>query len=357
MASYSDDETTSPARDANVIVMVDGKTPSKYQKVKKVGEGTFAVVYEGQEISTGRRVALKRIRMGPTEPDLDISAIRELRYLPELDHPNIVPLLDVYSQRQNLYLVLEFYDADLLQLIKDKSVLFSSADVKSWLLMILRALAYCHQRNILHRDLKPNNLLIGPDGQLKLADFGLARSITFPIVPMTSQVVTRWYRSPELLWGAQYYGPGVDIWAAGCIFAELMLRTPFIHSDSDCGQIITLCKALGAPRLEDWPEMTKLPGYFAVPASTDRELDRIFTAAPKDALDLLNRMLQFNPEKRISAQEALAHPYFTNEPRPTVPDQLPKPSVERKGIDLAREQVYRDRLESLSPKVLFKDVK
>jgi cyclin-dependent kinase 7 len=149
--------------------------------------------------------------------------------------------------------VLEYLESDLEMIIKAKECLFTAADIKSWMLMTLRGLDHCHRCWILHRDLKPNNLLLSANGELKLADFGLARFFGEPLGNMSTQVVTRWYRSPELLFGAKDYGTGVDMWAVGCIFAELMLRTPFLVADSDVDQLTTIFRALGTPSLSDWP--------------------------------------------------------------------------------------------------------
>lgn len=335
-------------------------TCHRYLKRRKVGEGTYAIVYEATDSQTGKRVALKKIKMTTHGMGLDISAVRELHALPSLRHDNIAELLDVYVSGKNLVLVLAFYDADLEMLIKDRSIPFAPGDVKAWMLMILRALEYCHQRGLLHRDLKPNNLLVAGDGKLKLADFGLARTADFPREPMTSQVVTRWYRPPELLFGARHYGSAVDIWAAGCIFAELMLRTPFVHAETDMGQLKIIFQALGTPREEDWPGMRSLPDYVAFPPQAKPPLKSIFNAAPNDALDLLERMLAFDPLQRITAREALMHPYFSvNLPRPTPPERLPRPSPEHallRAKDAHQRQHYEQRLAEVQPKRLFTPV-
>ncbi len=260
---------------------------------------------------------------------LDISAIREMEFLRELHHPNIVDLKDVFIEEKSLNLVLGYHDIDLEMIIKDRSVLFKPADIKAWMMMLLRGLEHGHQRNVLHRDIKPNNLLVASDGQLKLADFGLTRSMGFQAQPMTSQVVTRWYRAPELLFGARYYTAAVDIWAAGCIFAELMLRTPFLVADTDMGQITTVFKALGTPTDSMWPGLKHLPDYVAFPVYPKPPLSSIFNAASSDALDLLERMLTYDPVKRITAREALMQPYFSpNLPRPTLPHMLPRTDPE-----------------------------
>ncbi|KAJ3346754.1 TFIIH complex serine/threonine-protein kinase subunit kin28, partial [Entophlyctis luteolus] len=305
----------------------------RFVKGDKIGEGTFAVVYKGAllhssraETASGRPVAIKKIKLGQFKDGLDVPSIREVKFLKQLKHSNVVELISVFSHKQNLTMVLELMDSDLEVIIKNKSVVFNTADVKSWLLMTLRGTYHCHRNFILHRDLKPNNLFIAADGTLKLGDFGLARDYGFCNKPMTSQVVTRWYRAPELLLGGQYYGGGVDVWSIGCIFAELMLRTPYLAGDSDLGQLQTIFRALGTPTEEEWPGFSDLPDkqnlQFQVYPRTP--LSSLFTAAGPDALDLLEGMLTYDPLKRITAFGALDHAYFRNSPLPTRPEKLPK---------------------------------
>ncbi|KAI0028549.1 kinase-like domain-containing protein [Vararia minispora EC-137] len=296
----------------------------RWIKDKKVGEGTYAVVYQGREAATGRKIAIKKIKLGEFKDGLDMSAVREVKYLSELRHPNIIELLDVFSAKKNLNLVLEFLDTDLEMVIKDRSLVFLPADIKSWMAMTFRGLEFCHRNCILHRDLKPNNLLLASDGQLKLADFGLARDFADPGYKMTCQVITRWYRPPELLFGARYYSTAVDIWSVGCIFAELMLRTPYLPGESDMDQLKTIFRALGTPTEEDWPGHTKLPDYVPVGQFPRLPLRDLFTAATADALNLLQSCFHYEPCRRISAHDALSHPYFFALPNPTHPSKLPK---------------------------------
>ncbi|THU86232.1 Pkinase-domain-containing protein [Dendrothele bispora CBS 962.96] len=297
----------------------------RWAKEQKVGEGTYAVVYRGREVATGRRIAIKKIKVGQFKDGLDMSAIREVKYLRELKHQNVIELLDVFSSKTNLNLVLEFLDSDLEMIIKDRSLVFLPADIKSWMAMTFRGLEFCHRNHILHRDLKPNNLLIASDGQLKLADFGLARDFADPGHKMTCQVITRWYRPPELLLNSRYYGSNVDIWSVGCIFAELMLRTPYLAGDSDINQLDTIFRALGTPTEQEWPGHTKLPNWHQ-PSTTypKTPLRDLFTAASADTLSLLGKCLVYEPRKRISALEALNHPYFFAIPYPTHPSKLPR---------------------------------
>ncbi|KAK4049128.1 TFIIH complex serine/threonine-protein kinase subunit kin28 [Microbotryomycetes sp. JL201] len=303
---------------------------SKYSKDRKVGEGTYAVVYLGKEKATDRKIAIKKIKVGQFKDGLDMSAIREVKFLQELRHPNVIELLDVFSNKSNLNLVLEFLDTDLEAVIKDNSLVFQGADIKSWMLMTMKGLEFCHRNWILHRDMKPNNLLIAPDGTLKIADFGLAREYADENAKMTCQVVTRWYRPPELLMGARSYSTGVDNWAAGCIFAELMLRVPYMAGESDFEQLNVIFSALGSPTDADWPGMRKLPEFVEFEKKPKQDLRMLFSAASADAIDLLQKLLTYDPRKRITARQALDHPWFHAVPRPTAPSKLPKPTAELK---------------------------
>lgn len=309
----------------------------RYTKERKVGEGTYAVVYLGKQISTNKNVAIKEIKTGGFKDGLDMSAIREVKYLQEMSHENVIDLVDVYADSgKNLNLVLEFLPSDLEVIINDKSLMIVPADIKSWLLMTLRGIYHCHRNGIMHRDLKPNNLLISPTGQLKLADFGLARAFGGPNEKFTSNVVTRWYRAPELLFGARHYAGGVDIWAAGVIFAELMLRTPYLPGKDDNDQVVVTFRALGTPTEKNWPGVSILPNYnnlVMYPPPSRQELRNRFPAATESALDLLCGMLTLDPNKRLDAGQCLTHKYFVEFPRPTPASKLPKPSGKKESKD------------------------
>lgn len=276
----------------------------RYQKIKKIGEGSYAVVYYGKDSESGQDIAIKKIKVIASSCGLDFSAIRELKALKRLSHVNIISLKNVYMSKWNLHLILEYSHYDLGMLIRDKKIIFMPADIKCWMLMLLGAVDYCHQHWILHRDIKPSNLLIMENGLLKLADFGLAREYGTPQLPMTSNVVTRWYQAPELLFGAKHYTHAIDIWAIGCVFAELMLRTPYLPGNSDVNQLHTICQALGTPTISIWPGMTQLPDYIPLPLFPKPLLRQLFTAASEDALDLLSKLLTFDPANRPTAREA-----------------------------------------------------
>ncbi|CAN6902580.1 hypothetical protein Bca4012_094241 [Brassica carinata] len=301
------------------------KVADRYLKQEVLGQGTYGVVFKATDTKTGETVAIKKIRIGKQKEGVNITALREIKMLKELKHPHIILLIDAFPHKQNLHLVFEFMETDLEGVIRDSNMFLSPADVKSYLLMTLKGLAYCHEKRVLHRDMKPNNLLIGPDGQLKLADFGLARLFGSPDRKFTHQVFARWYRAPELLFGAKQYGAAVDVWAAGCVFAELLLRRPFLQGNSDIDQLSKIFAAFGTPKADQWPDMKNLPDYVEyqfVPAPSLRSL---FPTVSEDALDLLSKMFTYDPKARISVTQALEHRYFTSAPSPTDPSKLPKP--------------------------------
>lgn len=213
-------------------------------------------------------------------------------------------------------MVIEYCITDLEEVIRDRSILLTPAEVKCCLRMILDGIAACHDKYVLHRDLKPSNILVGSDGQLKIADFGLARIHASPNARMTHQVITRWYRPPELLFAARSYGPSADIWSVGCIFAELMLRMPYLPGDSDIDQLAKIFQARGTPSKDDWPDHHCLPAYIEFTSTPEPDHKHLFTASSPQALDLLNQIMQLNPQKRICAKEALKHGYFTEESPP-----------------------------------------
>ena len=316
----------------------------KYQKLQSIGEGTYSNVYYGKISETGEEIAIKKIKLAAFSSGIEISALREIKHLQKIQHPNIIKLIDVFMWKANLNLVLEYLVFNLEDIIKNRSVVFTAADIKSWMLMLIRGLDACHKNWILHRDLKPNNLLIDSNGNLKIADFGLARDYGTSS-KMTSQVVTRWYRAPELLFGARHYSVGVDIWAVGCIFAELMLRTPYLPGESDIGQLQTIYKALGSPKESDWPGMSSLPDYLQPSSFPKPPLKDLFKAASSSALDLLENMLRYDPLKRLDTREILGHKYFQELPRPTAPEKLPTVIQEKSSTSFISSAAKKLRYE------------
>lgn len=301
----------------------------RYEKIEFLGEGQFATVYKARDLETGKIVAVKKIKLGSraeARDGINRTALREIKILQELSHPNIIGLRDVFGHQSNVSLVFDFMDTDLEIIIRDRSVLFIPAHIKSYIIMTLKGLRYLHDNWILHRDLKPNNLLIDRSGTLKIADFGLAKAYGSPNRINTHQVVTRWYRAPELIYGARKYATGIDVWAVGCILAELLLREAIFPGESDLDQLDKIFQVTGTPDQDSWPDVDELPDYIGFKPLPPRPLHTIFLAASDDLLDLLGHMLALNPRKRMTTGQLLKHRYFSSRPFPTDPANLPLPS-------------------------------
>uniref|UniRef100_A0A1E1XBG8 Cyclin-dependent kinase 7 n=1 Tax=Amblyomma aureolatum TaxID=187763 RepID=A0A1E1XBG8_9ACAR len=309
--------------------MSDDRT-KRYEKIEFLGEGQFATVYKARDVVKDEIVAVKKIKLGTraeAKDGINRTALREIKLLQELSHPNIIGLYDVFGHRSNVSLVFDFMVTDLEAIIKDTTIVLTAGHIKSYVLQTLQGLEYLHMNWILHRDLKPNNLLLDDRGILKIADFGLAKFFGSPTRIYTHQVVTRWYRAPELLFGARIYGTGIDMWAVGCILAELLLRVPFLPGDSDLDQLSRIFQTLGTPAEKDWPGMPALPDYVQFRSFPGTPFRHIFTAAGDDLLDVIGRMLAINPLSRCTCTEALQMPYFSNRPPPTEGPNLPLPAA------------------------------
>jgi serine/threonine protein kinase len=286
----------------------------RYQKLERVGEGTYGVVYKAKDKKTQELLALKRIRLEDQAEGIPSTAIREISLLKQLQHQNIVKLYDVVHTEKKLTLVFEFVDQDLkkhLDLAGENGL--DPAQIKSFLYQLLCGIAYCHQHRVLHRDLKPQNLLINMEGELKLADFGLARAFGIPVRHYTHEVVTLWYRPPDVLMGSRNYGTQVDIWSVGCIFSEMTTGKPLFPGSSEYDQLMKIFKVFGTPTPAQWPAMATYPEYksyfshwkaHGLPVGVNR--------IGKAGVDLLQKMLQMDPSKRISAEAAMQHPYFAD---------------------------------------------
>ena len=285
----------------------------KYTKVEKVGEGTYGVVYKCKVKDTNDFVALKKIRLENEDEGIPSTSIREISILKQLRHPNIVYLIDLIHGEKKLYLVFEFMDHDLKKFLDINNGPLTPELVKSYLYQILIAINFCHSKRILHRDLKPQNLLIDKDGIIKVADFGLARSFGIPIKTLTHEILTLWYRAPEILLGQKEYSTPVDMWSIGLIFYEMAHRKPLFAGDCEIDQIFKIFQMFGTPNEKTWPGVTKLPEFkLTFPQFKGKGINAYNRNIDPIGLDLLSKMIQQDPCKRISAKQALQHPYFND---------------------------------------------
>jgi cyclin-dependent kinase 7 len=301
----------------------------RYRNISTLGEGTYGVVFLAEDLANpGTQVAVKRVRMGERGLGVSVSALREIKALRELEHPNIVGLVDVFADEQNVCVVYERMRGDLEGLLRNPATTVQLGDIKAWMRMALEGLAAVHDNWLLHRDIKPDNLLIAADGTLKLGDFGLARTFASPGGHRYSpQAVTLWYRAPEILFGAKRYATPVDVWAMGCVFGELLKRSPLFPGQSEFDQLARIAGVLGTPAEDNWPGVSGLPLFHEVqPGAPQTPLAALFRATSREAFSLLTEMLHLCPERRISAKDALKHSYFNPDvmPRETPLDKLPK---------------------------------
>lgn len=282
----------------------------QYEKLEKVGEGTYGIVFKAQD-AAGDIYALKTIRLDAEDEGIPSTAIREISLLKELQHPNIVRLCDVILTERKLTLVFEFLDQDLKKLLDMCEGGLDAATTKSFLYQLLRGIAYCHQHRVLHRDLKPQNLLINRAGALKLADFGLARAYGIPVRSYTHEVVTLWYRAPDVLMGSRRYSTPVDIWSIGCIFAEMATGRPLVPGSTDTDQLQRIFEILGSPDVAMWPSVVELPDWkFDFPQFEPQPWPTIVPNVEPAGLNLLQKMLQFDPNQRCTGNSAMEHEYF-----------------------------------------------
>lgn len=297
-------------RRASLSELGFGKVES-YTKLDKLGEGTYATVYKGKSLLTDDLVALKEIRL-EHEEGAPCTAIREVSLLRDLKHCNIVTLHDIIHTEKSLTLVFEYLEKDLKQYMEECGNIMSMANVKLFLFQLLRGLSYCHKRKILHRDLKPQNLLINDRGELKLADFGLARAKSIPTKTYSNEVVTLWYRPPEVLLGSTNYSSPIDIWGVGCIFYEMASGRPLFPGSNTEEELLLIFKTLGTPT------ETTMPGIMSNEEFLNYDFEfmkpePLVKVAPRfdaQAADLFSKLLLYDTKKRILAEPAQAHAYF-----------------------------------------------
>ena len=284
----------------------------RFQTMEVLGEGTYGVVYRAIDRATEEVVALKKIRLDYSDDGIPQTALREVSILQELHHPNVVALRDVICvQDSKLFLVFEYVEKDMKQVIERHLASYSPALLKRLMFQMLEGLAYCHSNRVIHRDLKPANILLTAANHLKLADFGLARAFQIPTSTFTHEVVTLWYRAPEILLGEKHYCPAVDIWSVGCILAELVRKKVLFRGDSEIGQLYEIFRVLGTPSESEWAGVSALPDYKSVfPKWPKARMGDLIPGMDPSGVDLLERMLMYEPLERISAKQALAHAFF-----------------------------------------------
>ncbi|KAK6913299.1 Protein kinase domain [Dillenia turbinata] len=302
--------------------------PDSFEKLEKVGQGTYSSVYRARDVKTGKIVALKKVRFDYFEPESVRFMSREITILRRLDHPNIMKLEGIITSQvsSNIYLVFEYMEHDLSGLLSVPEIKFTESQVKCYMQQLLAGIEHCHSRGIMHRDIKSSNILLNNEGVLKIADFGLANYFTSRNKrPLTSRVVTLWYRPPELLLGSTNYGATVDLWSVGCVFAEILFGKPILKGRTEVEQLHKIFKLCGSPSEEYW-KSSKLPQttVFKPQHTYESSLRERCKELPRTAINLIETLLSVEPHKRGTASAALKSEFFTTRPFACDPSTLPK---------------------------------
>ena len=292
----------------------------RFRKLEVLGQGTYGKVYKALDLETNQTVALKKTILSNDDEGVPATTLREVSILRALSgSQHVVRLIDVVHTetrggRPLLYLVFEYAESDLKQYMnrnRGRGRALPLPEAKHFCYQLLLGLHYCHARGVMHRDLKPQNLLVTDNNRtIKLADFGLGRSFCIPVGKYTHEVVTLWYRAPEILLGTRCYSTPVDIWSVGCIMLEMIKGRPVFCGESEIEQLFAIFRVLGTPTAESWPSVVDLRDWHEFPQWRPQDLRRLLPDLGEDGCTLLECMLRLDPGKRITAAAALQHPFF-----------------------------------------------
>ncbi|KAJ3284671.1 Cyclin-dependent kinase 11A [Borealophlyctis nickersoniae] len=323
--------TPSPFSGLSGPPLVGCRSVDNYEKLNRIEEGAYGVVYRARDRQTGEIVALKKLKLENEKNGFPVTSLREIHTLLLAKHPNIVNVKEIVVTKSlsGIFIVMEFVEHDLKSLMENMQTPFLQSEIKTLMLQLLSGVACLHQNWIVHRDLKTSNLLMNNRGQIKIADFGLARRSSLLFAYLEHRCPSRLtridYRAPELLLGAKEYSTAIDMWSIGCIFGELVNKEPLLPGKGELDQLKKIFKLVGTPNERIWPGYSELPATktFSFAKQGFNTLRNRFPYLTESGLNLMSRLLTLDPEKRITAEEALKHPYFTESPLPKDPSLFP----------------------------------
>lgn len=290
-----------------------GEAPPRYQRLSKLGEGSYGIVYKAKDTFTGEIVAMKCMKLRQEVDGIKPTTLREISVLRSVSHPNLLCLKDVIATETSLTIITDYLDFDLREMfLRTHSAPLKEPLARSYAFQMLCGIFSLHTCRIVHRDLKPENILLDCEGNLKIGDFGLSRYFTLPMRPYTPEVVSLWYRPPELFFGKRYYDLSIDMWSIGCMIAEMYTGVPLFHGDSEVDQLHKIFSILGTPTPEDLPNYNDLVEDMKgmIRDFPRKSWSEVLRTDNLELIDLMNKIMQYNPAKRITPQDALRHPYF-----------------------------------------------
>lgn len=302
---------------------------SQYERIESnIGEGTYGKIHKARDLKTGRVVAIKKAKVSHGDREvggIGFTALREIKLMQAVKHPNVMGCLDVYHDGGVIHLVMDFMDGDLKKVIEDRSILWNESHVKCLSLQVMNGLAALHRQFFVHRDITPQNVLLCfGDGMAKISDFGFTRTIGHDDRPLTAMCTTLWYRAPELLYGAKLYGQAVDIWSAGCVIAEMFLRKALFQGRGEFDMMTTVFEKRGTPTEDVWRDVSALPSFIEFSHHPQVPIEQVLPSASASARSLVDVLLSLDPKLRPSAGDALQHEFFTTAaPAAAEPRNLP----------------------------------